>query len=144
MRNGASRRKGPTSMTDGRKRAFGVEGADVGPGLRPKNIGARVKRVEDPRLLTGQGSFTADRIVPGALHVAFRRSDQSHALISSISTSAAAEMPGVFAIYTAQDLHDLVEPVRASRGARCGRRLRRQGIPLPGRDRRFGAARNMC
>jgi len=33
-------RKGPTSMTDGRKRAFGVEGADVGLGLRPKNIGA--------------------------------------------------------------------------------------------------------
>ena len=54
-------------MTDGRQRAFGVEGADVGLGLRPKNIGARVKRVEDPRLLTGQGSFTADRIVPGAL-----------------------------------------------------------------------------
>jgi carbon-monoxide dehydrogenase large subunit len=101
-------------MIDGRKRVFGLEGADAGLGLRPKNIGARVKRVEDPRLLTGQGSFTADRIVPGALHVAFRRSDQSHALISSISTSAAAEMPGVFAIYTAQDLHDLVEPVRAS------------------------------
>jgi carbon-monoxide dehydrogenase large subunit len=74
-------------MTDGRKRAFGVEGADVGLGLRPKNIGARVKRVEDPRLLTGQGSFTADRIVPGALHVAFRRSDHAHALIASISTS---------------------------------------------------------
>src|SRR6202030_301087 len=113
MRNGAPRRKGPTSMTDGRQRAFGVEGADVGLGLRPKNIGARVKRVEDPRLLTGQGSFTADRIVPGALHVAFRRSDHAHALIASISTSAAAEVPGVFAIYTAQDLHDLVEPVRA-------------------------------
>ena len=40
---------GPTSMTDGRQRAFGVEGADVGLGLRPKNIGARVKRVEDAR-----------------------------------------------------------------------------------------------
>src|SRR5580692_31290 len=114
MRNGAPRRKGPTSMADGRQRAFGVEGADVGLGLRPKNIGARVKRVEDPRLLTGQGSFTADHIVPGALHVAFRRSDHAHALIASISTSAAAEVPGVFAIYTAQDLHDLVEPVRAS------------------------------
>jgi hypothetical protein len=89
---------GPTSMTDGRQRAFGVEGADVGLGLRPKNIGARVNRVEDPRLLTGQGSFTADRIVPGALHVAFRRSDHAHALIASISASAAAEVPGVFAI----------------------------------------------
>src|ERR1700730_9933254 len=101
-------------MTDGRNRAFGQEGADVDLGLRPKNIGARVKRVEDPRLLTGQGTFTDDRIVPGALHVAFRRSDHAHALISSIGTAAAAEVPGVFAIYTAQDLHDLVEPVRAS------------------------------
>ena len=101
-------------MTDGRKRASGLEAADVGLGLRPKNIGARIKRVEDPRLLTGQGAFTADRLVPGALHVAFRSSDHAHALISGISTSAAAEMPGVFAIYTAQELDDLVEPVRAS------------------------------
>ena len=101
-------------MTDGRKQASGLEAADVGFELRPKNIGARVKRVEDPRLLTGQGAFTADRLVPGAMHVAFGRSDHAHALISSIRTSAAAEMPGVFAIYTAQELDDLVEPVRAS------------------------------
>ena len=101
-------------MTDGRKRASGLEAADIGSGLRPKNIGARVKRVEDPRLLTGQGAFTADRLVPGAMHVAFRRSDHAHAIISSINTSAAAEMPGVFAIYTAQELDDLVKPVRAS------------------------------
>jgi hypothetical protein len=39
-------------MIDGRKRVFGLEGADAGLGLRPKNIGARVKRVEDPRLLS--------------------------------------------------------------------------------------------
>ena len=105
---------GVLHVTDVSKRAFGLEVAHVGLDLRPKNIGARLKRVEDPRLIAGQGSFTADRIVPGALHVAFRRSDQAHALISSISTSAAHEAPGVFAIYTAQDLHDLVEPVRAS------------------------------
>src|SRR3984893_16726200 len=101
-------------MTDGRKRASGLEAADIGSGLRPKNIGACVKRVEDPRLLTGQGAFTADRLVPGAMHVAFRRSDHAHAIISSINTSAAAEMPGVFAIYTAQEPDDLVKPVRAS------------------------------
>ena len=101
-------------MTNSLKGAFGLADADVGLGLRPKNIGARVRRVEDRRLLTGQGMFTADRFVSGALHTAFRRSDHAHALISSISTAAAAEMPGVFAVYTAQDLHDLVEPVRAS------------------------------
>jgi hypothetical protein len=53
-------------MIDGCKRVFELEGADAGLGLRPKNIGARVKLVEDPQLLTGQGAFTADRIVPGA------------------------------------------------------------------------------
>ena len=57
--------------------------------------------------------FTADRLVPSALHVAFRRSDHAHALISRINTAAAAEMPGVFAVHTARDLDDLVEPVRA-------------------------------
>jgi len=101
-------------MTDSLGRAIGLAGADVSLGLRPKNIGARVQRVEDRRLLTGQGAFTDDRIVPGTLHVAFRRSDHAHALISRISTSAAAEMPGVLAVYTAHDFDDLVEPVRAS------------------------------
>src|SRR6516164_5766196 len=103
----------PASVTDGLDREAGLAGADVGLGLRPRNIGARVKRVEDRRLLTGEGMFTADRLVSGALHVAFRRSDHAHALISRVDTAAAAEMPGVFAIYTAQDLDDLVEPVRA-------------------------------
>jgi carbon-monoxide dehydrogenase large subunit len=100
-------------VTNDLDRAAGLASADVGLGLRPKNIGARVKRVEDRRLLTGEGMFTADRVVPGALHVAFRRSDHPHALISRVDTSAAAEIPGVFAVYTARDFDDLVEPVRA-------------------------------
>ena len=77
-------------MTDSLERVVGLEAADIGLGLRPRNIGARIKRVEDRRLLTGQGVFTDDRIIPGALHVAFRRSDHAHALISSISIAAAA------------------------------------------------------
>jgi carbon-monoxide dehydrogenase large subunit len=82
--------------------------------LRPKNIGARIKRVEDPRLLTGQGLFTDDREVPRALHVAFRRSDHAHAWIAGIDTAVAVAMPGVFAVYTATDLAGLVGPVRAT------------------------------
>ncbi|MFE1599459.1 xanthine dehydrogenase family protein molybdopterin-binding subunit [Methylobacterium sp. ID0610] len=81
-------------------------------GLRPRNVGARVRRVEDPRLLTGQGSYTDDRVVPHALHVAFRRSDRAHARIRAIDTQAAAMMPGVAAVVTAADLGDL-DPVRA-------------------------------
>jgi aerobic carbon-monoxide dehydrogenase large subunit len=101
------------SMIDDRRQASGLEGADFSLGLRPKNIGARVKRVEDRRLLTGQGAFTGDRIVPGALHIAFCRSDHAHALISSISTSTAAAM-GVIGVYTAREFNGLVEPVYAT------------------------------
>jgi carbon-monoxide dehydrogenase large subunit len=71
---------------------------------RPKIIGARIKRVEDPRLLTGRGSYTDDRRTPDVLHVAFRRSDQSHARIRAIDCDAARAAPGVVAVFTAEDL----------------------------------------
>jgi len=70
---------------------------------RPKIIGARVKRTEDPRLLTGRGSFVDDRQV-NALHVAFRRSEHAHARIVSIECAAARAAPGVIAVFTADDL----------------------------------------
>jgi aerobic carbon-monoxide dehydrogenase large subunit len=83
-------------------------------GVRPKNIGARVKRVEDPRLLTGEGTFTDDLATPGALHIAFRRSDFGHARIVNIETAAAAAYPGVHALITAKDIAGLAGPVRAT------------------------------
>ena len=70
---------------------------------RPKIIGARVKRTEDPRLLTGRGSFVDDRQV-NALHVAFRRSEHAHARIVSIDCAAARAASGVVAVLTAGDL----------------------------------------
>ena len=81
---------------------------------RPKIIGARIKRTEDPRLLTGCGAFTDDREVERALHVAFRRSDQSHARIDAIHCAAARTAPGVAAVFSADDLNDLVKPVVAT------------------------------
>src|SRR5579863_8690875 len=81
--------------------------------VRPGNIGARIKRVEDPRLLTGQGTFTDDRVVGRALHAAFRRSERAHAVIARLDTSAAAASPGVIGVYAAADLAGLVEPVQA-------------------------------
>jgi aerobic carbon-monoxide dehydrogenase large subunit len=82
--------------------------------FRPKHIGARVKRIEDPRLLAGQGAFADDRVTSSALHLAFRRSDHAHAVITTIETKNAAALPGVFAVYTADDLDGLVGPVRAT------------------------------
>ena len=67
---------------------------DIADDARPKIIGARVQRVEDPRLLTGHGSYVDDRKVPGLLHVAFRRSEHAHARIAGIDMSAAAAIPG--------------------------------------------------
>jgi carbon-monoxide dehydrogenase large subunit len=81
---------------------------------RPKLIGARIKRTEDPRLLTGQGAYTDDRQVPRVLHAAFRRSDQSHARISAIDCTAARAAPGVVAVLTAEDLADQVKVLVAT------------------------------
>ena len=80
---------------------------------RPKNVGARVRRTEDPRLLTGRGIFVDDRQVKGMLHVAFRRSDHPHARIVSIDTAVAAAQPGVAAVLTAQDISDAIVALQA-------------------------------
>jgi carbon-monoxide dehydrogenase large subunit len=81
---------------------------------RPKIVGARIKRTEDPRLLTGRGAYTDDRQVPQAVHVAFRRSEQSHARIRAIDYAAARAAPGVIAVFTAEDWRDAVKPLVAT------------------------------
>ena len=73
-------------------------------------IGKPLKRNEDPRLLTGRALFTDDVHLPGMLHVAFLRSDYAHGRIKSIDTSFAKDIPGVVAIYTAEDLGDYWRP----------------------------------
>jgi carbon-monoxide dehydrogenase large subunit len=73
-------------------------------------FGQRIKRNEDPRLLTGQALFVDDVHLPRMAHVAFVRSPFAHARINSIDVTAALEMPGVVAIYTAADLGDYWAP----------------------------------
>lgn len=65
-------------------------------------IGDSIPRVEDPRLLTGQGRYTDDVAPAGCSHLAFVRSPHAHALIRSIDTSAALKLPGV-AVMTGAD-----------------------------------------
>jgi aerobic carbon-monoxide dehydrogenase large subunit len=72
--------------------------------------GRRVARVEDARLLTGAGTFVDDVTRPGLLHACFVRSPHPRARIVSIDTAAALELPGVRAVFTADDLNgDVVE-----------------------------------
>ncbi len=78
--------------------------------METRYIGKRMKRNEDPRLLTGRALFTDDVHLPGMLHVAFVRSDYAHGRIKGIDTSFARDIPGVVAIYTAEDLGDYWKP----------------------------------
>ncbi|OLC66246.1 MAG: xanthine dehydrogenase [Actinobacteria bacterium 13_1_40CM_4_65_12] len=66
-------------------------------------FGAKVQRVEDDRLLRGNGHFTDD-IDDGALESVLVRSPFAHARINSIDVSAARALPGVSAVYLAADL----------------------------------------
>ena len=68
-----------------------------------KQIGQRVKRKEDRRLLTGAGQFSDDFSLPGQAYAAIVRSPYPHAAIKAIDKSAALQMPGVIAIFTGGD-----------------------------------------
>ncbi|HET9773065.1 MAG TPA: xanthine dehydrogenase family protein molybdopterin-binding subunit, partial [Acidimicrobiia bacterium] len=67
-------------------------------------LGNPVKRLEDPRILSGGARYVADLDLPGVLTAVFVRSTMGHARIEAVDTEAAAKMPGVVAVYTAPDL----------------------------------------
>ncbi|MEN9646051.1 MAG: hypothetical protein RL238_2720 [Actinomycetota bacterium] len=71
-------------------------------------LGNRVLRKEDPKFLTTGGKYVDDLLdeplLQGAAHVTYVRSTIAHGRILSIDTSAALDMPGVIAVYTAEDL----------------------------------------
>jgi aerobic carbon-monoxide dehydrogenase large subunit len=72
--------------------------------------GARIKRSEDPRILTGAGRYVDDIKLPGMLHAAFVRSPMAHALVLSVDVSAALALPGVVAVLTGADLEAMTVP----------------------------------
>lgn len=76
-------------------------------GTSQTGVGKSVERVEDARLLTGQGRYTDDIRLPGMLHGQTLRSPHAHARIRGIDTRAAAAMPGVRAIYLGADVAHL-------------------------------------
>ncbi len=65
-------------------------------------IGHSVKRVEDARLIEGQGNFLDDIALPGMLHMALVRSPVAHARINGIDTDAATAVDGVLAVVTGE------------------------------------------
>jgi aerobic carbon-monoxide dehydrogenase large subunit len=70
-------------------------------------VGQSVVRREDGRFLTGRGQYTDDIVLPGQTYGIFLRSPHAHASIRSIDTAAAAQAPGVIAIYTGEHFKDI-------------------------------------
>lgn len=83
------------------------------PTSEPRWISRRVNRKEDPKLLTGRTTFVGDAAVPGMAHAAILRSTEPHARIARIDLSAAAALPGVFAVVSGEDAKRWTNPARS-------------------------------
>ncbi len=73
--------------------------------------GMRIKRLEDPRLLTGRGRYLDDLGLPRMLFASFARSPHAHARIVRVDAAAARALPGVVAVVTADDLRAVAKPL---------------------------------
>ena len=69
-------------------------------------VGQPVTRVEDTRLIKGQGKFTDDQKLQNMVHGVFTRSPYAHAKIVSINIDEAKKMPGVIDIFTGERLQE--------------------------------------
>ena len=80
--------------------------------MTQRGIGAELRRLEDARLLSGQGCYSDDFTLPGQARAVMLRSPHPHARIVSIATAAAQAMPGVLLILTGADVvADGLKPV---------------------------------
>jgi len=73
--------------------------------------GTPVRRVEDPSLLRGAGTYVDNLKLDGMLVLHFVRSPMAHASIRSVDVTAARAMPGVVGVYSAADLDFPAAPV---------------------------------
>ncbi|MBC7342846.1 MAG: xanthine dehydrogenase family protein molybdopterin-binding subunit [Clostridia bacterium] len=76
-----------------------------------KWVGARAKRKEDVRFVTGRGRYTDDVKLPGMLHAAVLRSPYAHARIVNIDTSKAKQLEGVMAVITGEEAKKFWKPL---------------------------------
>ncbi len=70
-------------------------------------FGKRIRRQEDPRLITGTALYLDDLKMPGMHHACVVRSPHGAARIKGIDTKAALATPGVAAVFTGADIRDL-------------------------------------
>lgn len=72
-----------------------------------KYVGQAMKRVEDPRLITGSAKYLEDIQLPGMTHAAILRSPHAHAKIKSVNTDKAKALAGVIGVFTGKDFAHL-------------------------------------
>src|ERR671933_420552 len=70
-------------------------------------VGKRIRRREDPRLITGTATYVDDIKMPGMHHACIVRSPHAAALIRGINAQPALDMPGVIAVFTGADTKDV-------------------------------------
>jgi carbon-monoxide dehydrogenase large subunit len=76
-------------------------------------LGAAVKRTEDPRFITGAGSYLGDIEIDDALWMVPVRSDVAHGLLTAVDVADARSHPGVVTVYVSGDLDIGLMPVGA-------------------------------
>jgi carbon-monoxide dehydrogenase large subunit len=77
-----------------------------------KAVGQSVRRVEDPRLLAGQGRYVDDLRLPRMVSAAFVQSPHAHARLRRVDVSRAAALPGVVAVLTGEEAARRCRPWR--------------------------------
>ena len=82
-------------------------------------VGARIKRREDVRILTGAGRYIDDVHERNTLTCHFVRSTLPHARITGCEVTAAREMEGVVAVITGDEMAEFTNPINL-------------GAPIPG------------
>jgi carbon-monoxide dehydrogenase large subunit len=70
-------------------------------------VGKKIRRREDPRLITGTATYVDDVKMPGMHHACVVRSTHAAARIKSVNVKPALERPGVVAVFTGADVKDL-------------------------------------
>jgi carbon-monoxide dehydrogenase large subunit len=98
--------------------------------LAKYGVGQPVPRTEDPVLLRGEGRYTDDLNEAGQAYAYIVRSPYAHGVLRAVNTAAAKAMPGVLAVYTAEDLaaygsHKCIVPL-----------VNRDGTPMKKPERR--------
>src|SRR5689334_18702560 len=96
---------------------------DTRTSRRAPFIGRPMPRLEDQRLITGQGRYTDDFTYPNEAHAAFVRSPHPHARVLGVDAAAACAIPGVLVVYTADDY-----------AAAGGRGIRHYAVPADAHD----------